>query len=91
MAGGDRIELTILGQKLTIRSAESPEYLEKLVSHLEARVAALRQSGVKDPQTALMLAALEITDELFRTRDAEGDLGQRLGALVTLLDRATPH
>ena len=43
---------------------------------------------------ALALAALDITDELFRARGdkgrAEGDLGARLGALATLLERATP-
>ncbi|MBI1847032.1 MAG: cell division protein ZapA [Candidatus Rokubacteria bacterium] len=91
MTDTQRIELTVLGQKLTIRSAESREYLQSLVRHLEGRVAALRSSGVKDPQTALVLAALEIVDDLFRARAADGDLGQRLDALLTLLDRATPR
>ena len=54
----------------------------------------LKRSGVKDPHTALALAALDITDELFRARDdkthVEGDVGARIGALVALLDKVAP-
>ncbi|OGL00147.1 MAG: hypothetical protein A3E31_03255 [Candidatus Rokubacteria bacterium RIFCSPHIGHO2_12_FULL_73_22] len=89
-----RVELQLLGQTLVLRSAESPEYLRSLAAYLEERVAELKRSGVKDPQAALALAALDIIDELFRARSdkgrAEGDLGARLGALATLLERATP-
>jgi hypothetical protein len=44
--------------------------------------------------TALSLAALDITDELFRSREEkktdEDDVGARLGALVALLDKVAP-
>jgi cell division protein ZapA (FtsZ GTPase activity inhibitor) len=94
MAEAKRVELTFLGAKLTVRTEASPEYLHSLVRHLEAAVAQLRRSGVRDDTTALMLAALDVTDELFREREdkqrSEGDVGARLGALVTLLERATP-
>ena len=94
MSDPARVELTLLGQTLTVRTEASPEYMRSLARYLEERVAALRKSGVRDPQTALALAALDITDELFRTRDehtrAEGDVGTRLGALLTLLEQATP-
>jgi len=90
-----RIELNLLGQTLTIRSEASPEYLRTLAKYLEERVTSLKRSGVKDPMTALALAALDITDELFRARDDktrdEGDVGARLGALVTLLEKVAPR
>lgn len=90
-----RIELNLLGQTLTIRSEASPEYLRRLAKFLEDRVAQLKRSGVNDPLTALSLAALDITDELFRTREDksrdEDDVGARLGALVALLDKVTPR
>jgi cell division protein ZapA (FtsZ GTPase activity inhibitor) len=89
-----RIELTLLGQTLTMRTTASPDYVRALAKYLEERVALLRQSGVKDPLTALSLAALDITDELFRARDGTareaGDVDARLGALIALLERATP-
>jgi len=94
MADAKRVELTFLGTKLTVRTEESVEYLQSLVRYLEEAVTRLRRSGVRDDSTALMLAALDVTDELFREREdkqkAEGDVGARLGALVTLLEQADP-
>jgi cell division protein ZapA (FtsZ GTPase activity inhibitor) len=94
MSEAQRVQLTLLGTTLTIRTEASPEYLQSLVAYLEHAVAELRRSGVRDDATALMLAALDVTDELFRERDetrrADGDVGARLGALVTLLEQAAP-
>ena len=90
-----RIELNLLGQTLTIRSEAPPDYLRRLAKYLEERVGQLKRSGVKDPLTALSLAALDIPDELFRSREDktrdEGDVGARLGALVALLEKVTPR
>ena len=89
-----RVELTLLGQTLTVRTEASGDYVRTLARYLESRVATLRQSGVQDASKALLLAALDITDELFRAREAgdktSGDVGARLGALVALLEQATP-
>ena len=90
-----RVELTLLGQTLTVRTEASDDYVRSLARYLEDRVATLRKSGVQDPTKALLLAALDITDELFRAREnqdkAAGDVGTRLGALVALLEQATPR
>jgi cell division protein ZapA (FtsZ GTPase activity inhibitor) len=89
-----RVEITLLGQTLTVRTEASPEYLRQLAAYLEERVGALIGGGMKDPMAALTLAALDITDELFRAREdqtrQDGDVGQRIGALVEILDRLAP-
>ena len=94
MAEKGRIELTLLGQTLTVRSEADPAYLRSLAAYLEERVAALRQGGVRDPMTALSLAALDITDELFRAREERvrdaGAVGARIGALLELLEQVAP-
>ena len=94
MSAPKRVELTFLGQALALRTDASPEYVRKLAKFVEERVAELKRAGVKDPLKALSLATLDITDELFKTRDEKtrgaGDVGARLGALVALLDRAAP-
>ncbi|MGH7323444.1 MAG: cell division protein ZapA [Candidatus Rokuibacteriota bacterium] len=94
MSEPKRIELTLLGQNLTLRTEAPPDYVRSLAHYLEKRVESLGRAGVQDTGKALMLAALDITDELFRAREERerqaGDVGARLGVLVSLLERATP-
>lgn len=93
MSEAGRVELTVLGHALSVRTAADPAYLRSLAAYLEERVTALRQGGVRDEQTALIMAALDIVDELFRARDdASRDEGvvARLDALRALLDAAAP-
>jgi len=90
-----RVELTVLGQTLTLRSEADPAYLRSLVALLEERVTALQNAGVRDPTKALILAALDITDELQRSRDDPArDTNQvqaRLSQLLEILDRFAPE
>jgi cell division protein ZapA (FtsZ GTPase activity inhibitor) len=94
MAGAGRVELTLLGQTLTVRTEADPEYVRTLARYLEERVGTLTRTGIRDPLAALTLAALDITDELFRAREdharESGDVGTRLGALVDILERIAP-
>ena len=93
MAAG-RVELSLLGQTLTVRTEASPEYVRQLAAYLEDRVGELARGGIKDTLAALTLAALDITDELFRAREdkarQDGDVNTRLSALVEILDRLAP-
>ena len=74
-----------------MRTEADPEYVRTLARYLEERVAALGKSGIGEPLAALTLAALDITDELFRAREdrerQDGDVNARLGALVQMLER----
>ena len=94
MSTPGRVEITVLGQTLTVRTEAPPEYLRQLAAYLEERVSAITRSGMKDPLSAMTMAALDITDELFRAREdqnrQDGDVGQRIGALVEMLDRIAP-
>jgi cell division protein ZapA (FtsZ GTPase activity inhibitor) len=94
MTESARVELTVLGQTLTLRSEADPTYLRSLATALEARVAELQRGGVRDVYKALLLVALEMTDELHRARDEQtkdaGAVAARIGALVELLDRVAP-
>lgn len=90
MAEPERIELTLLGQTLSLRSEASPEYLRTLAAFVEERVATLQRGGVRDPLKALALAALDMADELHRAREDrsldEGEVGTRLRAVIARLD-----
>jgi cell division protein ZapA (FtsZ GTPase activity inhibitor) len=90
MAEPERVELTLLGQTLSLRSEASAEYLRTLAAFVEERVATLQRGGVRDPLKALSLAALDIADELHRAREDrsldEGEVGTRLRAVIARLD-----
>ena len=78
-----------------LRSAASPEYVQRLVSYLESTIGQLRPAGgTEDPTKLALLVALTIADELFRDRDdrAHGDVEavQRVSELLRLLDEVAP-
>jgi len=91
MADTNRVEVEILGQKYTIRTAATADYVRELAGYVEKRALEIRGvSTGQDPIRVLALASLYITDELFRLRDerseADHNASVRLGALRDLLD-----
>jgi hypothetical protein len=90
MAEPERVELTLLGQTLSLRTEASPDYLRTLASFAEDRAASLQSGGVRDPFKALTLAALDIADELHRAREErtldQGEVSTRLRAVIARLD-----
>ncbi len=91
MAEPTRVELTVLGETLSIRTSASPDYLRSLGAFVEERARALG-AGTRSLTSALLLTALDLADELFRARDEQsrqaGDVDARLRALVSELQRA---
>ncbi len=90
MAEAARVELTLLGQKLSLRSEAAPEYLHALAAFVEERVATLQRGGVGDPLKALALAALDMADELHRAREDrsvdDNEVSARLRTVIARLD-----
>ena len=67
-----RIEL--LGTSFQIQSDESPEYIERLLRHYRSRVIEIERSVTTgDPLKKAILAALLVTDELFRHQSEKTD------------------
>ncbi len=90
----DRVEFELLGQKFAIRTEAPPEYVRKLVTYIEKKLAAISGDSPTDPVRRLTLVTLYITDELIRTREeqasAAGDVSARVDTLLELLDRVAP-
>ena len=96
MSEPKRVDVDILGQRYAIRSEAAPDYVRQLVTYLEARVSEIRgDTAGQDPTKLLVLAALDITDELFRLREdrskSDGDATARVGAILRLLDQVVPR
>lgn len=74
-AGGNRAEekktvtVEIAGRKHVLRSDVPAEYTRSVAAHVDRTIAALQSNAPPDPHRVAILAALSITDELFRARE----------------------
>ena len=88
-------EFEILGQRYTIRSDASPEYIRELVVYMETKVNEIQKGpSPQDPLKVSILAALTIVDELFQAREGlaaqEADLVRTIQRLIERLQTAIP-
>src|SRR5262245_47273702 len=86
------IPVDISGQRYPIRTSLDPEYVAKLAAYVEEKMKVASDSTpTGDPLRLAVLTALNIADELFRSRDANrlrnGALAERTQELEQLLDR----
>ena len=87
------VHIEVHGQKYPIKTELDPAYVAELAEFVEARMAlAARSSPSSDAVGLAILAALNITDEYFRTRSAlsnsSGTLTARAEALEKIVDQA---
>jgi cell division protein ZapA len=96
MSGGrdsarQSVTVNIAGERHVLRSDASPEYTRKVATHVDEMIRDLGPS--LDPHKAAILAALTITDELFRAREEitqlRTELVRRATRLADLLDRVS--
>lgn len=63
------VKVTIVGQEFTIRSDASAEHTRAVAAYLDSAIRKVMNSGmVVESHKAAILAALQITDELFGAR-----------------------
>lgn len=64
------MRIDLLGASFQIQSDESPEYIDRLLTHFRSRIEQIEQTvATADPLRKAILAALLVTDELFNERD----------------------
>jgi cell division protein ZapA len=87
------VTVEILGQRYPIRSRLDPAYVMQLATYVDAKMqAAVEENRSADSLRVAVLAALNIADEYFRSREADlaADplLARRAADLEQLLDQA---
>ena len=72
------VQVDIQGQRYPIRSELDPQYVAELAAFVDEKMRQVsHQLASVDPVRMAVVAALNITDELFRTRaDASGEKSQ---------------
>ncbi len=65
------VKVRIMGEEYTLRTEASPEHTKAVAEHVDRTIRAiLSGASTMETQKAAILAALQITDELFRERGA---------------------
>ena len=86
------VQVEIHGQRYAVRSDLDPAYISELAAYLDEKLqAAARETQSVDLLRVAIVAALNLTDELFRSRadgeDIEGRLAARAADIERLVDR----
>ena len=85
------VKVTIVGQELTIRSDATPEHTREVAAYVDKTIRGIMNSGaVVESNRAAILAALQITDELFRARAAQHSLNESMHSLSAEVRRWLP-
>lgn len=81
----------IVGEEYTIRSEVPPEVTRAIAEHVDAAIrTVLENPSITDPGKAAILAAMSITDELFKERAKQAEVAERMRSLSGELRRWLP-
>ena len=91
MSAKHSTKVTICGEDYTIRSEAPPEHTRAVAAYVDAKIReVLESASVVESQKAAILAALQITDELFEARKDHGALASEIDSLSGELRRWLP-
>ena len=84
------VRVTILNEEYAIRSDATPEHTRAVAAYLEAAIRRVLDTGsVVETNRATILAALQVTGELFEAR-AGSDMMERIEGLSAEVRRLLP-
>ena len=85
------VRVTIVGEVHSIRSDASPEHTRAVAEYVDKAIQkVMHASPMVETQKAAILAALQITDELFRARESADELERKMVALSGDIRRWLP-
>ncbi len=82
----NRITVTIAGTDYTFTAEESPSYMQKVAAHVNEKMNTIMENGKIGRVDAAVLAAANITDELYKEQAVSENLRSQL---KDYLDEAT--
>jgi cell division protein ZapA len=85
------IKVEILGESYAIRSEAAPEHTRAVAEHLDRSIRQILASGaVIEANRAAILAALQITSELFQERESNQAITSHMQGLAAEVRRMLP-
>lgn len=85
------VRVMIGGEEYTVRSDLPPDYTREVAAYVDqALKKVLGQGAIVESHKAAILAALDITNELFQARRGEHEVAARVAALADDVSRMLP-
>ena len=85
------VKVEILGESYVLRTEAAPEHTRAVAEYLDKAIRQILAGGsVIEANRAAILAALQITSELFEAREASGSLIGAMQSLSTDMRRLLP-
>jgi cell division protein ZapA len=85
------VRVNIVGEEYAIRSDASPEHTRAVAEYVDKAIKkVMHSSSMVESHKAAILAALQITDELFKARSAGDDLRRGMSSLSGDIRRWLP-
>ena len=91
---GNQVQISIFGQEYSVRAPADPDYIKKIGEYLDDKMREV-QAGFSTTQSSTriaILAAMNITDELFSARQNldsdQTDIDQKISSLIELIDES---
>lgn len=85
------VKVEILGESYVLRTDAAPDHTKAVAEHLDRSIRQILAGGsVIETNRAAILAALQITSELFQAREANGALIGAMQGLATDVRRLLP-
>ena len=86
------VQISIYGQEYSVKAPADADYIKKVAAYLDEKMIEV-QSGFSTTQSSTriaILAAMNITDELFTARrnqdSGEGEIDEKISTLIELID-----
>lgn len=76
------VKVMIGGEEYTVRSDLPPEYTREVAAYVDQALKKVLSGSLVETHKAAILAALDITNELFQARKGEREVAARLAALA---------
>tara|TARA_Y100001968_G_C19218140_1_gene648266 strand:- start:105 stop:395 length:291 start_codon:yes stop_codon:yes gene_type:complete len=90
----NQVQISIFGQEYSVKAPADPDYIKKIAEYLDEKMREV-QSGFSTTQSSTriaILAGMNITDELFSTREGgetdSSDVEDKISSLIELIDDA---
>jgi len=85
----DAIEIEILGQKYTLKGEADKDHIKRLSEFLNTKIGEVLNSSPRvAPIKAVILAALSISDDLFKLREENKNFNSNAEELERILDKS---